>query len=217
MQGVETEAGALVQGPSPSQSWVDAHDLELYIVYDGLIGPLARLRIGPHRARAQAIADRLFQWAQIQDPAAHFEDMPFRIFAQFCKGISGLENHCIDGGRDFLDQFAMEAGDSQEERRRKHRALRKCYIERSILNQIYQRTHYRYICHRLELPYIEHLLRAYAPKENLMATLEGFELGIYPTSLRITNRIDDMHILLGTIEVYTHPRGSGAIEYTKLL
>lgn len=184
--------------------------------------------MGPHRPRARSIADRFFRWAHIRHPRAHFAYTPSRIFTQFCKGITYFADEpiqelyhrtdsCGASDRDYLDKFAMVAGEPQDERMRKHLALRKCYLERSIFNQIYRNVRYQDVNHLLGLRYIERLLESYAPKENLVPTLEGFELGLCPTVLRITNRIKGLQISIDLTETYTHPRGSDTVACRKVV
>lgn len=193
-------------------------------IFKVLIGSIAKERLKKYKNKAlvRSVADKIFiKFLKIRKISDYIFKFPAMIFIEFCKGITYFDNEsiteisklvyhrdasCGPSDRDYLNKFQKVSLDTETEQMRKANALRKCYIERSIFNDIYMLFTYQDVGHLLELKHIERLLEEYYPNQNLRIIITEYDNVIYPKNMMLINTSHSNNITIQIIETYTKAR-----------
>jgi hypothetical protein len=128
-----------------------------------------------------------------------FKRLVTSIFNKFVQGITYFkddhvidnpiyhrEASCGDKQKNHVDKFAMKLTNAAMEKEKKERAVRMCYIERLIYDQIYENVYKTQdLGHKLELHNMGQMFLLYFPGETLTVTVEFDD--VYPVKVIIKN------------------------------
>lgn len=189
-------------------------------IFQVLIGSIAKERLKKYKnkALARSVADKIFmKLLKIRKISEYMYKFPTLIFTEFCKSITYFDNEpiteidklvyhrdasCGASDRNYLNKFQKLGSDNETDQMRKANALRKCYIERSIFNDIYMLFEYQDVGHLLELKHIERLLEEYFPNQNLRIIITEYDDTIYPKNLMLINTSHSNNMTIQIIENY---------------
>lgn len=148
------------------------------------------------------------------------------IFNKFVQGITYFkddhvldnpiyhrEASCGDKKKDHIDKFSIKLSNSTLDKDRKLRAVRMCYIERLIFDQIYENVYKRQdLGHKLELHNMELMFQSYFPNITLSVTVEFDD--VYPVKVIITNNkreVEEYYKQWDNPKVYCQLRRGGQL------
>lgn len=144
--------------PTERAEFVQRHCCDLYNVYDATLGSFAEMYMPAQIPKHRAFMDRFFNGLDIRRPATYFDGFPSRIFNEFVKGIThfnGDESH-DHSEMTWIQKIRINPSDTPRTVRRKKDALKKCYIERLIFDEIYTHLlHKQNTGHLIELRFLE--------------------------------------------------------------
>jgi hypothetical protein len=171
--------------PQVYNAFVESHLSELVQIRKLLTGKNRQMYFNRrYHARLTTCNTQIFSNAfRIAHINARFSHLPTAIFAEFVKGItffksdvtSALESppyhrplSCGSANRTFLQKFEITGDMSVTNVNRRKRALRICYFERMIYNNIYEYVLDKQdMGHRIELQQLERLYQDYYPDHKL--------------------------------------------------
>jgi hypothetical protein len=195
--------------PQVYNAFVESHLSELVQIRKLLTGKNRHMYFDrSYNTRLTACNTQIFSNTfRISRINARFSRLPTAIFAEFVKGITFFQSDvtptletpayhrplsCGSGDLTFREKFVIDASMSDIVVNRRKRALRTCYIERMVYNNIYE-----YVLdkqdtgHRVELQQLERLYQDYYPGHKLTVDTNIGIGQLTPTFLIILDSYDD--------------------------
>lgn len=195
--------------PQVYNAFVESHLSELVQIRKLLTGKNRQMYFDRHyHARLTTCNTQIFSNAfRIAHINARFSRLPTAIFAEFVKGITFFKSDvtsvleipqyhrplsCGSANLTFLQKFEITGSMSATNINRRKRALRTCYIERMIYNNIYEYVLDKQdMGHIIELQQLERLYQDYYPDHKLTVDTNIGIDQLDPTFLMIIDSYDD--------------------------
>lgn len=210
--------------PNQKMSFVETHYGGLYKVYDTMLGPFAKMYIPSHISLHRSALDKFFNGIGIRRPSSYFLGFPSRLFNEFVKGITYFDGEdteypiyhrdssCGRSDMTWIEKFMIQPTDTPKTIRRKQAALRKCYIERLIFDQIYSHVlHEQNMGHHMELRYLERYFQdTHHEAIHVSVTFDAF---YYPIALDIVANLHGNRVKI--IESYRKAWGDVRVTCEK--
>lgn len=171
-------------------SFTEEHIGLIYRIYDTLVGAFGKVH-GGNGMEYRRLCDKIMNALNIKRPMSRFASVPAIFLAHLLRGITYFESdEEIDWPRYHRKQscgekFKIRTEDSKRIVDEKKAALQKCYIERSVYNELHHHIlHRQDTGHLVELRHIQQLWQDYYPGEEIIVKVE-YDAFNLPSSLHI--------------------------------
>jgi len=206
--------------------WIE-HVANICVIHDSLVGKFAKT-FTIRQDIDQALRNPINQLFGLFSKRPSFGYLPTVLFNEFCKGITYFDNEdiherpsyhrdasCGSATKTAIEKFSIQTKDTPEEVIRKKAAVRLCYIERLIYDDIYRTILYSQdISHLFEKQTMDRLHSEYFPSDNITVKLIYNDV-VFPVVLSVTT----VNSTNGstTIETYAKPWKGTTVKCTKIM